>query len=128
LNVHGVNDVRQTEIHTAEPLVLEPSAFEVEMFIEKLKRHKSPGIDKIPAEMIQAGGRSIRSEIHKLINSIGNKEELSKEWKDSIILPIYKKGDKTYCSNYIYIYISLFLTTYKILSNILLSGLTPFVQ
>jgi hypothetical protein len=44
LNVHGVNDVRQTEVHTAEPLVPEPSAFEVEMAIEKLKRHKSPGI------------------------------------------------------------------------------------
>jgi len=26
LNVHGVNDVRQTEIHTAEPLVPQPSA------------------------------------------------------------------------------------------------------
>jgi len=26
LNVHGVNDVRQTEIHTAEPRVPEPSA------------------------------------------------------------------------------------------------------
>ena len=42
LNVHGVNDVRQAEIHTAEPLVPEPSAFGVEMAIEKLKRHKSP--------------------------------------------------------------------------------------
>ena len=41
LNVHGFNDVRQTEIHTAEPLVLEPSAFEIEKAIEKLKRHKS---------------------------------------------------------------------------------------
>ena len=29
LNVHGVNDVMKTEIHTAEPLVLEPSVFEV---------------------------------------------------------------------------------------------------
>ena len=40
LNIHRVNDVRQTEIHTAEPLVPEPSAFEVEMAmaIEKLKR------------------------------------------------------------------------------------------
>jgi hypothetical protein len=33
LNVHGVNRVRQTEIHTAEPLVPEPSASEVEMAI-----------------------------------------------------------------------------------------------
>jgi hypothetical protein len=40
LNIHGVNDVRQTEVHMAEPLVPEPSAFEVEMAIEKLKRHK----------------------------------------------------------------------------------------
>jgi len=37
LNVHGVNDIRQTEIHTAEPLVPETSAFEVDLDIEKLK-------------------------------------------------------------------------------------------
>jgi hypothetical protein len=37
LNVHGDNDVKQTEIHTAQPLVPEPSAFEVEMAIEILK-------------------------------------------------------------------------------------------
>jgi hypothetical protein len=33
LNVHGVNNVRQAEIHTAEPLVPEPSVLEVEMAI-----------------------------------------------------------------------------------------------
>jgi len=32
-NVSVVSDVRQKEIHTAEPLVPEPSAFEVEMAI-----------------------------------------------------------------------------------------------
>ena len=57
LNVHGVNDVRQTEIHTAEPLVLEPSAFEVEVAIEKLKSHTSTGINQIPTELIKAGDR-----------------------------------------------------------------------
>jgi len=61
---HGVNDVRQTEIQSARPLVPDPSALEVEMAIEKLKRHKSPGIDQIPAELIKARGRTIRSEIH----------------------------------------------------------------
>ena len=83
----------------------EPSAFEDEMAIEKLKRHKSPGTDKTRAEMIQAGGRSIRSEIHKLINSILNKEEFSEEWKESIILLIYKKGEKlTVVIIYIYVF------------------------
>ena len=38
-NVHGVNDVRQTEINTAEPLVPEPSAFEFERAFEKLTGH-----------------------------------------------------------------------------------------
>ena len=70
----------------------EPSAFDVEMAIEKLKRHKSPGIDQIPGELIKAGGRKIRSEIHKL--TIWNKEELPEEWKESIMVPIYKQGDK----------------------------------
>jgi hypothetical protein len=56
LNIHAVNDVRQNEIHTAEPLVPEPSDSEVEMAIEKLKRYKSPGIDQISSELIKAGG------------------------------------------------------------------------
>ena len=92
--VHEVKEVRQAEIHTVEPLASEPSAFEVELAIEKLKNHKSPGIDQISAELIKAGGRTIRCEIHKLIISIWNKEELPDEWKESIILPIYKKGNK----------------------------------
>jgi len=66
---HGVNDVRQTEIHTAEPLVPDPSTFEVELAIGKLKSHKSTGIHQIPAELIKAGGRTIHNEIHKLIIS-----------------------------------------------------------
>jgi len=54
LNTHGINDVRQKEIHTAEPLVPEPSAFDMELAIEKLKRHKSSGIGHIAAELIKA--------------------------------------------------------------------------
>ena len=63
-NVHGVNDVTQTEIHTAGPLVPELSVYEIEMATEELKRHKSPGNDQMPAELIKAGGRAICSEIH----------------------------------------------------------------
>ena len=124
LNVHGASDSRQTEIHRAESLVPEPSAFDVEVAIEKLRRHESPGIDQIPAELIKTGSRKNRSEIHKLINSIWNKEESPEEWKKSIIVPIYKKGDKTDCSYYRDI--SLLSTAYKILSKTLLSKLTPY--
>jgi len=118
LNICRVNDGRQTEINTAEPLVPESSAFEVELAIEKLKSHKSPGIDQIPAELMKTGGRTIHYEINNLIISIWNNEELPEEWKELIIVPIYKKGDKIDCSNYRGI--SLLPATYKILSNILL--------
>jgi len=74
--------------------------------------------------MAKAVGKIIRCEIHKLIISIWNKEEWPEEWKDSIVIPIYRKGGKTDCSNYRDI--SLLPTTYKMLSSILLSWLTPY--
>jgi hypothetical protein len=56
------------------PFVPEPSASEVEVAVGKLKRYKSPGVDQIPAELIQAGGEILCSEACKLIKLIGNKE------------------------------------------------------
>jgi hypothetical protein len=51
-----------------------------------LKKYKLPGSDDISAELFQAGGEILLSVIHKLINSLWNKEELP--------------GDKTACNNY----------------------------
>ena len=93
LNVHKVKDVRQAEIQTIESLVPEPSAFEIELAIEKLKNHKSRGSDQIPAELFKAGSKTVLYEIHRLIISIWNKEELPEEWKESIVVPIYTKGN-----------------------------------
>jgi hypothetical protein len=65
-----------------------------------LKKHKSPGSDQIPAVPIQAGGKTLMSAIHELISSIWNKEELPDHWKESIIVPIHKKGDKIDCRSW----------------------------
>jgi hypothetical protein len=100
LSVHNVSDVRQIEVHMAEPVVPGPSRLEAEIAIAKLKKHKLPGSDQIPAELIQAGGEMLLSAIYKLINSIRNKEELPDQWKETIIVPIHKKSDKTDCNNY----------------------------
>ena len=68
----------------------ESSAFDVEMAIDKLDRHKSPDTDEILAELIKTRGRTIRSEIHKPINYIWNMEELPEQCKESISVPIRK--------------------------------------
>jgi hypothetical protein len=113
------------DIHTAEPLVPEPSLVKVEIAIRKFKSYKSPGTNQIPAELIKAGGETC-SEVHRLICSIWNKEELPQQWKESVIVPIHKKNNKTDCNNYQGI--SLLSTAYKILCNILLARLTPYVH
>jgi hypothetical protein len=100
LNVHGVHDVRQMDICTAEPLVPEPRLVEVEIAIGKLRSYKYPGNDNIPAELIKTGGETLYSEIHRLICCIWNN----------------------------YRGISLLSTAYEILSNILLARLTPYVN
>jgi hypothetical protein len=51
---------------------------------------------------------------------------LPRQWKESINVLIYKKGDKTDCSNYREI--SLLPTIDKILSNVLVSRLMPYAE
>jgi hypothetical protein len=125
LNVHNVSDVRQIETHAAEPLIPGPSHLEVEIYIAKLKKYKSPGSDQILAELYQAGGETLVSVIHKLITSIWNKEELPDQWKESIIMPIHKMGDKTDCNNRGMLLLS---TSYKISSGIFLLWLSPYID
>jgi hypothetical protein len=52
------------------------------------------GSNQIPAEPIQAGGETC-SDIHELITSVWKKEELPEQWKESVIVPMYKKGGRT---------------------------------
>jgi hypothetical protein len=57
---------------------------------------------------------------------IWNEEELPHQGKESIVVPVRKKGDETDCSNYRGI--SLLSTSYKMLSDILLARLIPYAD
>jgi hypothetical protein len=89
-DVHGASDARQTEIHTAEPLVLSL----VPLRLRWLLTSKKDINHQVLIKIIKGGGRIIHSEIHKLINSLWKKEELPEEWMESIPVPIHKKGAK----------------------------------
>jgi hypothetical protein len=58
-------------MHTAELLAHESRSLKVLAAIAKFKRYKLPDIDQVLEELIQA-----KTEIHKLINSILNRDEL----------------------------------------------------
>jgi hypothetical protein len=98
LNVHDVSDGRQINVHTAQPLAPGSSRLEVEIAIEKLKTNKLTGSDQIPAELIQAGDEILLSVIHKLINSIWNKEQLPNQLKEPTVVSTHRMSDKTGCN------------------------------
>ena len=70
------------------------------MAIDKLKKYKASGPEGIPAELIKSGGEKLLEKIHRLLSIIWVNEALPNEWKESIIVTIYKKGGKTGCNNY----------------------------
>jgi hypothetical protein len=72
-------------VHTAEPTAPVSSASEVEFAIGKLSSYEYPGFDQIPAELVQAGGETLLSEIHKLSKFMRNKEDLPNKRKESFV-------------------------------------------
>ena len=72
----------------------------VYMNVMHLKNGKAPGVDMISAEEIVASGKEGEQALFSLCRRIWQKEEFPDEWKQSVILPIYKKKDKLICDNY----------------------------
>jgi len=93
-NVNGFKDVRQAEIHTAEPLVHEPSAAVFDLSIDKLKRHKSPGIDQIQAEMIKQGLEQIDWRFINLLLPFGRRRNCLKSGRNRSYYLSTRRGMK----------------------------------
>jgi hypothetical protein len=73
--------------------------------------------------MIKYRVKEVRYFIFKVCQKMWLVEQIPRSWKEAVITPLHKKGDKTNCSNYRGI--SLLNTVYKVFSNVLLSRLTP---
>ena len=82
-NVGKDNTVVQIEIQTSEPLIPEPTLLEIAIAKEKLKKYKSPDIDKIPPDLTQDFGNPLHTEIYKLVQW-GNKVS----WRNHKILDV----------------------------------------
>ena len=121
-----VNPTVGTIFQRAEPMLNEITQEETDKAITSLKNWKAPGSDSIPSELIKYGGKQLHYALFKICQKIWRDEHMPTSWNEAIIIPLYKKGDKTVCENYRGI--SLLNSAYKIFSKILLNRLEPYVE
>ena len=69
--------------------------------MRKVKRGKGVGPDLIPAEVWMVLEQEGKRKLTELFNKILDEECMPEEWRESIMIPIFKeKGDIQNCRNY----------------------------
>ena len=114
------------QLRIRDELMDVPSVDEVWRSIAKLKNGKSAGMDGIPGEIWKYGGEVLLNRLHTLIVDVWESEEVPKEWRDGIFIPLHKKGDKSICDNYRGI--SLLSVAGKVLSRVIMMHLEPVLD
>ena len=99
---------------------------EVEEAVKMLKKGKSAGVDNIPGELVQAGGEDMISMLHRICNKIWKTGEWPKEWTQSLVITLPKKGNLQKCQNYRTI--SLICHPSKVMLRIILNRLKPMAE
>jgi hypothetical protein len=110
------------EIGEVEELTIE----DVKKAIRNLKNNKVAGTDGIYPELIKYRGNKLLNRMHELVTQTWEEEWIPEEWKETIIIPIHKRGDRDRCENYRGI--ALGNTAYKILSNIILGKIKKKIK
>ena len=74
---------------------------EVRENMQRMKNGKAVGPDDIPVEVWKCLGESALKFLTKLYNRTMESERMPEEWRDSVLIPIFKnKSDVQSCSNY----------------------------
>ena len=69
--------------------------------MQRMKNGKAVGPDDIPVEVWKCLGENALTFLAKLYNRTMESERMPEEWRDSVLIPIFKnKGDVQSCSNY----------------------------
>ena len=103
-----------------------PSLDEVRSAVKKLKVHKAPGIDGLPAEVYKYGGDLLLEKLTSLFNLCWSTGDVPGDLRDAVIVSLYKnKGEKSDCSNYRGV--TLLSIAGKILARVLLDRLIPAI-
>ena len=66
-----------------------------------MENGKATGMDGIPVAVWKCLGEEVIDMLWELMQGIYEQEKMATEWRDSVIMPIYKeKGDIHDCVNY----------------------------
>ena len=118
----GDPSVTTTQVSTNEdnfPILRE----EVEAAIRSLKKGKAAGVDNIPAELIQQGGKAVTDILTSICNKIWQTGVWPTPWTQSLIITLPKKGNLQQCQNYRTI--SLISHASKVMLKVILNRLKP---
>ena len=68
--------------------------------MRSLKAGKSPGVDNIPSELLKNGGEVKTTALTVICQKIWERKKCSKEWTQSLVIPLPKKGNLKQYQNY----------------------------
>ncbi|XP_020285268.1 golgin subfamily A member 6-like protein 6 [Pseudomyrmex gracilis] len=104
----------------------EPIEEEIIKVVRKAKMKKAAGIDGIPMEAWRYGGEAVKKGLTEMIEEVWKRMKIPEEWRKSIVVPIYKRGNQEQAENYRRI--SLLCTAYKIYAEIIREKLEKEVE
>jgi hypothetical protein len=129
--VYGIGEKETLQTEEEESLTTgeceePPRKEEIKEIIKRFKNNKAPGENGITAEMLKVGGQNLEENIVKLINKAWDEETIPQRWKETLICPLHKKGDRSKCENYRGI--ALMDTIYKIMAVSIKSSVNEVVE
>ncbi|KAL5503677.1 hypothetical protein EMCRGX_G010665 [Ephydatia muelleri] len=109
-----------------EELARPPTVEEVRCALSQVKCNRAAGKDGIPAELLIYGGEQALTFLHTICTEVWSSELIPKEWVDSIIVPLPKKGNLQLCDNWRGI--SLLSVEGKVFARVLANRITPVAE
>jgi sorting nexin-29 len=121
------NDQETRAYYTVDQEVpLVPSLDETITAIHTLKNNKASGEDRINSEFWRIEGPEVERELHSVILQLWEEERFPESWNETLICPIFKKGDRRKVKHYRGI--TILNTRYKVLSLIILKRLKKYTE
>jgi hypothetical protein len=69
---------------------------ELEEALKLTKNGKSPGEDNINSELYKYAPKDFKQRLLKFLNNMYFKSTTPNEWRNAIVIPVSKRGDKRY--------------------------------